>query len=117
VVLNLPHGIGPFVNLRLSLVTVTNRVDSAPFSFNYSAPSISGVLPSPFDARGSQRLSIYGDNLGLVGLGPRPVVHVNGGAPPRPSLISPSPPSPRGVRLPAPPSTLVLAVVVALCGC
>jgi hypothetical protein len=46
--------------------------------YNHSKPSITAVSPNPVDASGGQVVSIYGDNLGLVGLGPKPVVHING---------------------------------------
>jgi hypothetical protein len=77
-VVSIPRGLGPFVELKVAIVSPTGEAQSAPILFNYSRPVITAVSPNPFDARGGMRLSIYGDNLGLVGLGPRPVVHLNG---------------------------------------
>jgi hypothetical protein len=78
VTLRMPRGLGPFVQLKLEVVLAYMTSQSAPLSFNYSAPVVTTVSPNPVDARGGEKLIIYGENLGLVGLGPRPVVHLNG---------------------------------------
>jgi hypothetical protein len=78
VVLDMPRGLGPNVELKVAIVSVTGTAESAPILYNYSTPSIVTVSPNPFDASGGQKLAIYGYNLGLVGLGPKPVVHLNG---------------------------------------
>ena len=74
----MPRGLGPNVELKVAIVSVTGTAESAPILYNYTTPSIVTVSPNPFDASGGQKLAIYGYNLGLVGLGPKPVVHLNG---------------------------------------
>jgi hypothetical protein len=78
VVLNLPRGLGPFVQLRISVVSATMTSESSAVVFNYSLPVIKAVSQNPLNARGGELVNIYGENLGLVSLGPRPVVHLNG---------------------------------------
>jgi hypothetical protein len=78
IVLNMPSGLGPFAELRVSVVTLTTTAESLPAVFNYSAPLITAVTPNPLNARGGELVTISGDNLGVVGVGPRPLIHLNG---------------------------------------
>jgi hypothetical protein len=78
VVLNMPSGLGPFAELRVAVVTLTMTTESPPVVFNYSAPVITAVAPNPLSARGGELVTISGDNLGIVGAGPRPIIHLNG---------------------------------------
>lgn len=79
IVLNMPSGLGPFAELRVAIATLTTTAESPPAVFNYSTPLITAVTPNPLNARGGELVTISGDNLGVVGVGPRPVIHLNGG--------------------------------------
>jgi hypothetical protein len=78
--LTMPPGLGPDVEVRVFVQSVTNIVASlVPVVYAYGRPAITTVSPNPLDSRGGE-VSIFGDNfgqLGLVGMIP-PVVHING---------------------------------------
>ena len=46
VVMSLPKGLGPFVQLQIAIVTFGIPVYSAPIPYNYSQPSITGANPA-----------------------------------------------------------------------
>jgi hypothetical protein len=59
------------------VVTLSNTAESLAIAYNYSKPVITNVTPNPVNARGGTIL-LFGNDFGIVGVGHRPVVHLNG---------------------------------------